>query len=92
MLYLTPADHVYCLDNRAIRHHGAPELNLGNGLVIHPHPDHPERVALRIQHILDQIPYERIKRKAVKLPKRSNKGAYDDEAPMKKRNFVKDVF
>jgi hypothetical protein len=28
----------------------------------------------------------------VKLPKRSTKGAYDDQAPMKGRNFVKEAY
>jgi polyphosphate kinase 2 len=45
-----------------------------------------------IRHILDQIPYERVKREKVKLPKRSNKGAYDDQTTLKKRKFVKEVY
>ncbi len=41
-----------------------------------------------ISHILAQIPYKRIDREKVKLPKRSEKRAYDDAAPMKRRRFV----
>jgi polyphosphate kinase 2 (PPK2 family) len=45
-----------------------------------------------ISHILSQIPYKKIARKKVKLPKRSNKGAYDDQAPLKGRKFVAERF
>ncbi len=41
-----------------------------------------------ISHLLASIPYERVKRPKVKLPSRSSKGAYDDEATMRKRRFV----
>jgi polyphosphate kinase len=41
-----------------------------------------------IWHILSQIPYRKIQRKKVKLPKRSNKGKYDDLASLKGRNLV----
>jgi polyphosphate kinase 2 (PPK2 family) len=41
-----------------------------------------------IAHILDLIPYKKVPREKVKLPKRSMKGAYDDEAPLKGRKFV----
>jgi polyphosphate kinase len=41
-----------------------------------------------IRHLLSLIPYKKIKRKKVKLPKRSNKGAYDDQASLKGRQFV----
>jgi polyphosphate kinase 2 len=41
-----------------------------------------------ISHILSQIPYKRIDREKVKLPKRSDKHAYDDAAPMKRRRYV----
>jgi len=41
-----------------------------------------------ISHILDAIPYKKIRRPKVKLPNRSNKGAYDDSATLKGRRFV----
>ncbi len=41
-----------------------------------------------ISHILDQIPYKKISRKKVELPKRSKKEKYDDQASLKGRKFV----
>ena len=41
-----------------------------------------------IRHILNLIPYKKVPREKVKLPKRSMKGAYDDEASLKGRKFV----
>jgi polyphosphate kinase 2 len=41
-----------------------------------------------IRFLLDRIPYKRVKRAKVTLPKRSNRGAYDDEAPIADRRFV----
>jgi len=41
-----------------------------------------------ISHILHAIPYKKIKRQKVKLPSRSNKGGYDDQATLKGRHFV----
>jgi polyphosphate kinase 2 len=41
-----------------------------------------------ISHILTQIPYKRVDREKVKLPKRSDKHAYDDAAPVKRRRHV----
>ena len=41
-----------------------------------------------LAHILDLIPHKKVPREKVKLPKRSMKGAYDDEAPLKGRKFV----
>ncbi|HUI96232.1 MAG TPA: polyphosphate kinase 2 [Xanthobacteraceae bacterium] len=40
-----------------------------------------------ISHILDFIPYKKVPRDKVKLPKRG-KGKYDDQAGLKGRNFV----
>ena len=40
-----------------------------------------------ISHLLSLIPYERIPRKKVKLPKRSNKGAYDDQARARRQKI-----
>ena len=41
-----------------------------------------------IARLLELIPYKRLPREKVKLPKRSMKGAYDDQATMKGRNFI----
>jgi polyphosphate kinase 2 len=41
-----------------------------------------------ISHILAQIPYKKVARKKVRLPDRSTKNKYDDQAPLKGRNFV----
>jgi len=41
-----------------------------------------------IAHILKTIPYKKIRRPPVKLPKRSKKGAYDDQTSLKGRHFV----
>jgi polyphosphate kinase 2 len=41
-----------------------------------------------VSHLLSQIPYKRIKKDKIKLPKRSNKGRYDDQATLKGMNFV----
>jgi polyphosphate kinase len=41
-----------------------------------------------ISHLLNLIPYKKVHKKAVKLPKVSHNGAYDDQATMKDRRFV----
>ena len=41
-----------------------------------------------ISHILSVIPYKKIKNQKVKLPARSSKGEYDDQATLKGRHFV----
>jgi polyphosphate kinase 2 len=41
-----------------------------------------------ISHLLSLIPYRQLPRKKVKLPARSQKGAYDDQATLKGRRFV----
>ena len=41
-----------------------------------------------IRHLLGLIPYKEVKRKKVKLPKRSKKDAYDDQASLKGRRFI----
>jgi len=57
------------------------------------HSDDKKRARLNcIAHILDQIPYEKVKREKVKLPKRSMKGAYDDQASIKDRRFVAEKY
>jgi polyphosphate kinase 2 len=45
-----------------------------------------------IRHILKLIPHKKVKREAVKLPKRSTKGAYDDRASIQSRRFVPEKY
>ena len=45
-----------------------------------------------IAHLLDQIPYEKVKREKVELVGRSKKHAYDDEAPMKSRRWIPEAY
>jgi polyphosphate kinase 2 len=45
-----------------------------------------------ISHLLSLIPYEKIKHDKVKLPKRSDKGKYDDRAALEGRRFVPEKF
>jgi polyphosphate kinase 2 len=45
-----------------------------------------------ISHILDSIPYKKVKRDKVKLPARSDKGKYDDQAPLKGKHFVAEIY
>ena len=44
-----------------------------------------------ISHILKTIPYKKIARDKVKLPKRSHKGRYDDEASLRRMKFVDEL-
>jgi len=45
-----------------------------------------------LRHILKLLPYKKLKRDKVKLPKRSMKGAYDDQASLKGRKFVEEKY
>jgi len=45
-----------------------------------------------ISHLLSMIPYGRVPRDKVKLPKRKTKNSYDDQAPLKGRHFVAERF
>jgi polyphosphate kinase len=45
-----------------------------------------------IRHILDRIPCKSVPREKVKLPKRSMKHAYDDQASIKDRKFVSEKY
>jgi polyphosphate kinase 2 (PPK2 family) len=45
-----------------------------------------------ISHLLSLIPYQKVKREKVKLLKRKNKGAYDDQATLKGRTFVPEKY
>jgi len=51
--------------------------------------DNKRRARLNcISHLLHAIPYKKPKHFKVKLPKRSDKGSYDDRTPLKGRRFV----
>jgi polyphosphate kinase len=41
-----------------------------------------------IRHLLSQIPYKELPREKIKLPKRSMKGAYDDQSSLRSRKMV----
>ena len=57
------------------------------------HSDDKKRARLNcIHHILSQIPYKKVPREKVKLPKRSMKHAYDDQATLKGRKFVPEKY
>jgi polyphosphate kinase 2 len=45
-----------------------------------------------ISHILNSIPYKKVARPKIKLPKRSDKQKYDDQVAMKGRNFVAQTY
>src|SRR5258705_2518857 len=45
-----------------------------------------------IAHLLELIPYKNVPREKVKLPPRSTKGAYDDEATLTGRKFVPEKY
>ena len=57
------------------------------------HSDDKKRARLNcLRHILDSIPHGKAPREKVKLPKRSMKGAYDDQASLQGRRFVKEIY
>lgn len=45
-----------------------------------------------ISHLLSMIPYREVPRDKVKLAKRKNKAAYDDQASLKERRFVPEKY
>jgi polyphosphate kinase len=45
-----------------------------------------------IAHLLKSIDYKKLRHEKVKLPTRSNKGKYDDEASIAKRRFVQERY
>ena len=45
-----------------------------------------------IEHILSLLPYKKVSRKKIKLPNRSNKGAYDDEKTIARRTWVRERY
>ena len=55
--------------------------------------DNKRRARLNcICKILELVPYKKVSRPKVKLPKRSMKNAYDDQASLRGRNFVPEIF
>jgi polyphosphate kinase 2 len=55
--------------------------------------DDKQRARLNcISHLLDLIPYEEVPRAKIKLPKRSTKDEYDDQATLKGRHFVPEKY
>ena len=45
-----------------------------------------------ISHLLSLIPYEKVPKEKIELPRRSKKGAYDDQASLEGRNFVPEKY
>ena len=45
-----------------------------------------------IKHLLSLIPYKKVHQKNIKLPKRSHKHQYDDQASLKGRKFIPEVY
>ena len=45
-----------------------------------------------IAHLLSMIPYKAIPREKIEMPKRSNKGKYDDQAPLEGRRFIPEKY
>jgi polyphosphate kinase 2 len=45
-----------------------------------------------IAHLLKLIPYKKVERPKVKLPNRSKKHAYDDEATLSRRKFIPEIY
>ena len=57
------------------------------------HSDDKRRARLNcISHILKRIPFNKVSHAKVKLPKRSDKGKYDDQATLKDRKFVRETY
>jgi polyphosphate kinase 2 len=55
--------------------------------------DDKQRARLNcIAHLLDLIPYKKIEKDKIKLPKRADKGKYDDQETLKGRRFVPEKF
>ena len=55
--------------------------------------DDKQRARLNgIAHILSRIPYKHVKHDKAKLPKRSKRHRYDDEAPLRGRTFVEERY
>jgi polyphosphate kinase 2 len=57
------------------------------------HSDDKKRARLNcIRHLLKLVPHKKLPREKIELPDRSMKGAYDDQAPLKRRRFVPEKY
>ncbi len=45
-----------------------------------------------ISHLLSMIPYNKVPRDKVKLPKRKSQGSYDDQKPLKGKHFIPEKY
>ena len=45
-----------------------------------------------IEHLLSRIPHKKLRQEKVKLPARSSKRAYDDDASIARRRFVRERY
>jgi polyphosphate kinase len=55
--------------------------------------DNKKRARLNcISHLLSLIPYKKLPREKIKIPNRSNKGKYDDQASLQGRRFIPEVY
>jgi hypothetical protein len=45
-----------------------------------------------ISHILSMVPHKRVSREKIRLPNRSSKGRYDDQSPLRRRHFVRELY
>jgi len=45
-----------------------------------------------ISHLLNQIPYKRVSREKVRLPKRSDKGSYNDQKTLRGMTFIPELY
>jgi polyphosphate kinase len=45
-----------------------------------------------VRHLLSLLPYEKVEKPKVKMPKRSNKHAYDDVSTMKDRRWIPETY
>ena len=69
--------------------HDAQEHRQQTCALAHRRSDDKRRARLNcISHILKRIPFQKVPRPKVKLPKRSDKGRYDDQASMRGVKFV----
>jgi polyphosphate kinase 2 len=60
--------------------------------VIVPSDDKRKARLNTIRHLLESIPHKKLKADRVKLPRRGNKGAYDDAKAIAGRRFVSDQY
>jgi polyphosphate kinase 2 (PPK2 family) len=55
--------------------------------------DDKQRARLNtIAHLLEVIPYKKVKRPKIRVPSRSKKGAYDDQKSLAGRRFIKERY